>query len=96
MVVTKGVGVVGAPMGREAVVEGGDMLGDFDEPFSHQMVLQSLPVELGPWHCAEKETNLVRSLDSGEKHIQSRRSDHGCRFGYSDTWCMGQIGHIDR
>ena len=68
-------------MGREAVVKGGDMLGDFDEPFSHQMeglhgmneaviacvflkgdryymYLQSSPVELGPWHCAEKETKF--------------------------------------
>ena len=96
MVVTKGVGVVGASMGREAVEEGGDMLGDFDEPFSHQTVLQSSPVELGLWHCAEKRQNLVRSLDSGENHIQSRRGDHGCRFGYSDTSCMGQVGHIDR
>ena len=42
-------------MGREAVEEGGDMLGDFDEPFSHQTVLQSSPVELGLWHCAERD-----------------------------------------
>ena len=48
MVVTKGVAAVGVQMGREAVVEGGDMLGDFDEPFCHRMVLQSSPMELGP------------------------------------------------
>ena len=69
--VTKEVGVVGVSMGREAVVEGGDMLGDFNEPFPHQTVLQSSPMELGLWHCAEKRQNLVRSLNSGEKHIQS-------------------------
>ena len=56
--VTKGVAVVGALMGREAVVEGGDMLRDFDKPFCHQMVLQSSPMELGLWHCAEKETKF--------------------------------------
>ena len=37
LVVTKGVAAVGARMGREAVGEGGDMLGDFDESFSHRM-----------------------------------------------------------
>ena len=45
-------------MGRKAVVEGGDILGDFDKPFCHWMVLQSLLMELGPWHCAEEETKF--------------------------------------
>jgi len=40
---TKVVGVVGPPMCREGVVERGEMLGDFDEPFFHWMVLQSSP-----------------------------------------------------
>ena len=58
MVVTKGVAVVGAPMGREAEVEGGDILGNFDEPFWHRMALQSSPMKLGSWRCAEKETKF--------------------------------------
>jgi hypothetical protein len=40
--------VVGLPRCRNGVVERGEMLGDFDEPFCHRMVLQSSPWELGP------------------------------------------------
>ena len=45
---TKAVAVVAPPRCREGVVEKGEMLGDFDEPFRHRMVLQSSPRELGP------------------------------------------------
>ena len=59
-------------MGREAVVEGGDMLGDFDEPFSHQTVLQSSPVELGPWHSAEKRDKIWLEASIVEKSTYNR------------------------
>ena len=47
---TKSGGSCWPPRCREGVVERGEMLGDFDEPFCHRMVLQSSPKELGRRH----------------------------------------------
>lgn len=50
----KAVVVVGLPSKVEGLAECGEVLGDFEEPFSHRKVLQSSPLELGPRHCLKK------------------------------------------
>ena len=51
---------VGARMVREAVVEGGDMLRDFDEPFSHRMEGPHGAVEAHSVRFRIKETDTTR------------------------------------
>ena len=92
----KVVAVVGPLRCREGVVERGEMLGDFDEPFYHRMVLQSSP-RIRTMTLLRKK---VRRPDNGkkieDKSIRLRQGGHDYHVGYSGTLRMGQSGHTGR